>query len=190
MGTASERRMGGDVQGDFTLLARTVLGSALDRMDIEIRDMTLADWPDVARIYGEGIATGLATFENAVPPYDEWNVTHHPRPRLVALAAGTVVGWAALSPVSRREVYRGVAEVSVYVQEASRGEGVGHALLAALVDRAVAMEFWTLQASIFAENAASIALHDRAGFRSVGRRERIAQLRGEWKDTILMERRL
>ena len=155
-----------------------------------LRAAVPSDWPAIARIYAEGIATGNATFETEVPPWDTWDAAHLASPRLVAEDAGEVVGWIAVSPVSRRDVYRGVVEVSVYVAGAARGTGVGRMLLAALVEAARAHGIWTIQTSIFEENAATVALHEAAGFRLVGRRERIAQLDGEWRDTLLLELRL
>lgn len=154
-----------------------------------IRPLLLADWPAVQRIYAEGIATGNATFEQAAPEWEEWDAGKLPRPRLVAEAAGAVWGWAALSPTSKRYVYRGVAEVSVYVAAAARGQGVGRALLAALVEGSEAAGIWTLQAGIFPENGVSIHLHQQCGFRVVGRREKIGQMHGVWRDVLLMERR-
>ncbi len=149
--------------------------------------MTPADWPDVARIYAEGMATGQATFNTEVPTWDEWDASHVPAPRLVAVDGERVTGWAALSPISRRAVYAGVAEVSVYVADGARGRGTGRALLTSLIARAELAGFWTLQSSIFPENAASVALHTRLGFRVVGRRDRIAQRLGVWRDTVLLE---
>ena len=154
-----------------------------------IRPMTAADAAAVLAIYAEGIATGNATLETAVPTWAAWDAAHHTEPRLVAVEGGQLAGWAALSPVSSRAVYRGVAEVSIYVAAAARGRGVGRALMAALVAASEAAGFWTLQASILAENAASQALHREAGFRVLGRRERIAQRDGAWRDTIILERR-
>lgn len=151
--------------------------------------MLPADWESVRAVYAEGLATGNATFETEAPQWERWDRTHLPFARLVARAGRRVAGFAALSPVSTREVYAGVAEVSVYVGAEWRGAGVGRALLAALVAESEARGIWTLQASIFPENAASLALHRSCGFREVGRRERIAQLRGRWRDTILLERR-
>jgi phosphinothricin acetyltransferase len=151
--------------------------------------MRHGDWPAVAAIYAEGIATGDATFETVVPAFDAWDAAHLPHPRLVARADATVVGWAALSAVSAREVYRGVAEDTIYVAEEARGHGVGRALLRALAEEAQRAGIWTLQAGIFPENAASIALHERCGFRIVGTRERLGSLRGAWRDVVLMERR-
>jgi len=154
-----------------------------------LRDMTTADWPDVARIYAEGMATAQATFATDVPEWPEWDVGHCVAPRLVAMLGERVVGWAVLSPVSTRAVYRGVGEVSVYVSETARGHGTGRALLAKLVMRSETFGFWTLQASIFPENTASLTIHAQCGFRRLGRRERIAQHHGQWRDTVLLERR-
>ena len=150
--------------------------------------MTPDDWPAVARIYGEGIATGEATFETAVPTWEEWDASHGPV-RLVLEDGGAVLAWAALAPVSRRAAYAGVAEVSVYVASAARRRGVGRQLLEALITAGDQAGYWTLQATIFAENTPSIALHAALGFRVVGRRERIARRDGRWRDTIVMERR-
>jgi phosphinothricin acetyltransferase len=157
--------------------------------DIQIDSMQPRDWEEVAAIYLEGIATGHATFETSAPSFAEWDQAHLPIARLVARRQGTVVGWAALSRVSRRNVYAGVAEVSVYVAISSRGSGIGRRLLQALIDESELNGIWTLQAGIFPENTASIALHRACGFREVGRRERIGQLHETWRDTILLERR-
>ncbi len=144
----------------------------------------------VAAIFEEGIATGLATFETAAPSWSEWDESHLPGTlRVVAEEGGDVIGFAALSPVSSRAAYRGVAENTIYVSERARGKGTGTRLLAELVRRADAAGIWTIQTSIFPENLASLAVHMRVGFRVVGRRERIGQLRGEWRDTLLLERR-
>jgi len=151
--------------------------------------MTRDDWPAVEAIYAEGIATRHATFETAAPSWDEFDTGRHREHRLVAVEGGVVVGWAALSPTSTRACYAGVAEHSVYVTESARGRGVGRALMDALVESADAGGIWTIQTSIFPENEASVALHERLGFRVVGRRERIAQLAGVWRDTLLLERR-
>jgi phosphinothricin acetyltransferase len=139
-----------------------------------------------------GLATGIATFETRVPAWEEWDAGHLPAPRLVAETGSghDSVGWAALSPVSARPCYSGVAEVTVYVAAAARGQGVGRALLARLVTEAPEDGLWTLQASVFAANAPSLALHRRCGFREVGRRERIAQRDEAWHDTVLLELRL
>ena len=158
-------------------------------MEISIRAMTAADWTNVRAIYRAGIATGQATFETETPSWTDWNKAHLPAPRLIAVSGEVIVGWAALSPVSRRTVYEGVAEVSVYVDENARGRGVGSLLLAALVSDSEKEDIWTLQASIFPENAASISLHKACGFREVGTRRRIGESHGVWRDTVLLERR-
>lgn len=154
-----------------------------------VRAMTPGDGERVLEIYGEGIAAGHATFETEVPSWDEWDRGHLEACRLVAEEDERVLGWAALSPVSDRCVYGGVAEVSVYVGEAERGRGVGSGLLRALVKASEDEGLWTLQAGIFPENEASVALHRRCGFRVVGRRERLGRLDGSWRDVLLLERR-
>lgn len=159
------------------------------RMSAQIEAMTDGDREAVLEIYAEGIATGDATFETAARDWAHWNESHLPACRLVARDAGRVAGWAALSPVSGRCVYGGVAEVSIYVRKAARGRGVGKALLAALVVRSEDAGIWTLQAGIFPENAASIAICKACGFRIVGTRERLGALAGVWRDVLLLERR-
>ena len=154
-----------------------------------IDQMTPNDWPTVRSVYREGIASGNSTFETDAPSWEKWDDAHLQIARLVMREGDTILGWAALSPVSKRSVYRGVAEVTVYVSESARGEGIGHALLKALIDESERNGIWTLQASIFPENTASVKLHLRCGFREVGRRERIAMLNGVWRDTLLFERR-
>ncbi|HEY0722732.1 MAG TPA: GNAT family N-acetyltransferase [Pyrinomonadaceae bacterium] len=154
-----------------------------------IDQMRADDWEQVRAIYLEGIHGGDSTFETDAPSWENWNEGHLQFARLVMRDGESVVGWAALSPVSKRLVYRGVAEVTVYVTETARGKGIGRALLEALIDESEKNDIWTLQASIFPENVASIELHLRCGFREVGRRERIAMLKGVWRDTILFERR-
>jgi L-amino acid N-acyltransferase YncA len=163
---------------------------APDPTDVEIRAMQPHDWPAVREIYEQGIATRQATFETAAPSWGEWDAGHFVDLRLVAEEDGEVIGWAALSPVSRRACYAGVAEDSVYVADGARGRGVGAALLDRLIAEADEAGFWTIQTSIFPENDASIALHTRCGFRVVGTRERIARLDGTWRDTVLLERRV
>jgi len=158
-------------------------------MDIKIIEMKSEDWSAVKTVYEEGIATGDATFETAVPEWEAWDSKHLRTCRLVARKEAEVAGWAALSGVSSRCVYRGVAEVSVYVAEAARGMGVGTRLLRDLVQASEHDGIWTLQAGIFPENKVSIALHRKCRFRIVGRRERIGQMQGIWRDVILMERR-
>lgn len=159
------------------------------RKGFEISELAEQHWQQVRAIYAEGMATGLATFETDVPSWESWNARHLSCCRLIAHDGETIKGWAALSPVSARNVYAGVAEASVYVGERHRGEGVGRALLEALVRDSEQSGIWMLQASIFALNDVSVRLHARCGFRIVGRRERIARLNGRWLDTILMERR-
>ena len=156
---------------------------------VQIRTLIFDDWERVRSIYLEGIATGQATFETRATSWAEWDSAHLPAPRLVATSEKRVVGWAAVSPVSSRAVYAGVAEVSVYVGNDSRGKGVGRGLLESLVVESERNAIWTLQASIFPENVGSIALHKSCGFREVGRRERIGKMNGVWRDTILLERR-
>lgn len=156
---------------------------------VSIERLTPADWEAVRGIYLEGIAAGDATFETDAPGWEVWDGAHRQDARLVARRAGRVVGWAALTRVSGRCVYAGVAEVSVYVAASARGEGVGRALLEALIAASEQAGVWTLQAGIFPENAASIALHERCGFRVVGRRERLGRLGSRWRDVLMLERR-
>jgi len=156
---------------------------------VAIERLTPADWDAVRGIYLEGIASGHATFETDAPGWEIWDGAHRQDARLVARRGGRVVGWAALTRVSARCVYAGVAEVSVYVAAVARGAGVGRALLEALVSASEEAGVWTLQAGIFPENAASIALHERCGFRVVGRRERLGRLGPVWRDVMLLERR-
>ncbi|MBA3382679.1 MAG: N-acetyltransferase [Actinobacteria bacterium] len=152
--------------------------------------MTRADWPEVEAIFAGGIATGDATFETEPPSWETFDGSRLTHSRLVAIEDGAIVGWATVSPTSRRACYAGVVELTVYVAEEARGRGIGRELVEALVGAAADAGVWTLQASIFPENAASLVLHERLGFRVVGRRERIAQLNGKWRDTLLLERRL
>jgi phosphinothricin acetyltransferase len=154
----------------------------IDRMQSE-------DWEDVREIYLEGIATGHATFQKEAPAWEGWDAGHIQDCRLVARSEGKVVGWAALSFVSSRCVYAGVAEVSVYVKQDSKGKGIGRLLLVSLIGVSEQSGYWTLQAGVFPENAASLQLHKKCGFREVGRRERIGKMEGVWRDTILLERR-
>lgn len=156
---------------------------------VKLEPMRKEDWLAIKTIYEEGIATGQATFETEAPPWEAWDEDHLTVCRLVARDQGQVVGWAALSPVSGRCVYAGVAEVSIYVTTEARGRGIGTALLGQLIRESEEAGFWTLEAGIFPENKASIALHKGCGFRQVGYRERLGQLAGEWRDVILMERR-
>jgi L-amino acid N-acyltransferase YncA len=156
---------------------------------MKIRPMHKDDAKAVLSIYAEGIEDGLATFETQCPSWEEWDEAHIEECRLVAEGGDAVVGWAALSPVSRRACYRGVAEVTVYVARSARGRGVGSALLEALVRASEEAGFWTLQGVTLEGNEASIAMQKRCGFRVVGTRERIGQLNGRWKSTVLTERR-
>jgi L-amino acid N-acyltransferase YncA len=156
---------------------------------MHIRPMLPSDWEAVRAVYLEGIATGDATFETAAPEWERWDASHRRDCRLAPCDDADVIGFAALSPVSARAVYAGIAEVSVYVAERARGRGVGAALLGELVRASESAGVWTLQAGIFPENAASLKLHERCGFRVVGRRERIGRRDGRWRDVVLMERR-
>jgi L-amino acid N-acyltransferase YncA len=158
-------------------------------MEITITPMLPDHWLEVAHIYGLGIATGIATFEQSIPTWEQWDKVHMKTCRLVALEGDTVVGWAALSPVSGRCVYGGVAEVSVYVHTAHGGKGIGTRLMQALIIQSEAEGFWTLQSGIFQENKASRELHKKVGFREIGFRERIGKKEGQWFNNILMERR-
>jgi L-amino acid N-acyltransferase YncA len=152
-----------------------------------LRKLEAEDWPAVRTIFEEGIATGQATFETEAPSWEAWEGAHSGG--VVAEVDGEVVGWAGLSPYSARPVYAGVAEESIYVAARARGRGVGRALLEALVDRSEQAGIWTLEAGVFPENQASVALHLGCGFRVVGVRERIGRLGGEWRDVLLLERR-
>ncbi len=158
-------------------------------MDIQIEALTKNDWDVVRFIYLEGIATGEATLETDPPSFEDWDSSHLADCRLIARRRDQSVGWAALSPVSTRDVYRGVAEVSIYIAVSYRGEGIGKALLNALIEASEGARIWTLESTMFPENAASVRLHKTCGFREVGFRERIGELDGKWRDTILMERR-
>lgn len=156
---------------------------------LKVRPMVGDDWPEVRRIYAEGIATGVATFDSEIPEWEEWSARHLPAARLIAERGGEIIGWAALMPVSARGCYRGVAEVSVYVGDGARRTGAGRALLEALATASETAGIWTLFSSIQADNPASVALHEQCGFRMIGRRERLAQRNGVWQDTFNMERR-
>lgn len=158
-------------------------------MNFAIQSMTDADAASVLEIYRQGILTGNATFETEAPAWEKFSAGHLSHSRLLARDGKGVLGWAMLSPVSGRCVYGGVAEVSIYIAESERGRGIGRALLEELIRQSEQNGIWTLQAGIFPENAASIRLHKRHGFREVGRRERIGKLGGVWRDTVLLERR-
>ena len=159
-----------------------------------IRELRAEDWLDVEAIFREGIDGGHATFEPDPPTWEAFDAGRRADLRIVAVDGFRVLGWAAASPVSSRPVYSGVVEHSVYVARSARGQGVGGLLLGGLIERAENLGIWTIQSSIFPENTASLALHDRAGFRRIGTRERIALMTygpwaGQWRDTILIERR-
>jgi L-amino acid N-acyltransferase YncA len=155
---------------------------------VETRDLRSLDWPEVERIYAEGIATGVASFETETPTWERWDAAH-PEIRVVAELDRRVAGWCALSPVSDRCCYRGVAEESVYVASWAQGKGVGRALLEEVVARSEAAGIWTLQAGIFPENSSSLRLHLGCGFRLVGVRDRLGEAGGQWRDVLLLERR-
>lgn len=156
---------------------------------MKIRPMQAIDWVSVSEIYADGMATGYATFETKVPPYESWDKAHLKTCRLVAVDDAHILGWAALSPVSSRCVYGGVAEVSVYVSKRNRGRGVGKALMAVLIAQSEKEGLWTLQSGVFPENKCSIELHKVMGFRYLGKRERVGKRDGAWKDNLLFERR-
>jgi phosphinothricin acetyltransferase len=174
---------------EFEAAVGTVPIRGLSLKPIRIRELVRLDWPDVARIYAEGIATGNATFETDVPDWDAWDGVHLHHPRLVGTVGGEIVAWAAVAPVSARPVYSGVAEISLYVSESARGQGIGTTLLGQFIAVADAAGIWTLETSVFPENEASLRLLERSGFRVVGRRKRIGQMNGQWRDTLLLERR-
>jgi len=158
-------------------------------MNILLRSMSEKDWPAVAEIYKQGIETGNATFEKEIPTMEKWNSGHLPDCRIVATIDDSVIAWAALTPVSGRCVYAGVAEVSVYVSNKYQGLKIGTQILDKLISESEAGGIWTLQAGIFPENKVSIKLHENLGFRIVGVREKIGKMDGIWRDTILLERR-
>jgi L-amino acid N-acyltransferase YncA len=162
---------------------------AVDTGEVAIEELLPDHWPGVARVYAEGISTGNATFETEVPSWEAWDAAHLAEHRIVALRAGEVVGWAAVSPVSDRCAYGGVVENSVYVAESARGQGIGERLLETLIAATEAEGIWTIQTGIFPENEGSIRLHERVGFEVVGRRKRLGKLNGEWRDVLLLERR-
>lgn len=173
----------------FIATVNTLPRSNFHMLDVNIRDMRSDDWLAIRMIYSEGIATGSATFETETPEWAKWDQGHLQECRLVAHDRQRILGWAALSAVSSRRVYSGVAEVSVYVAAEARGRGVGTALLQSLVEHSERCGLWTLQAGIFPENIASLALHRARGFREVGVRQKIAQRAGVWRDVLLLERR-
>jgi L-amino acid N-acyltransferase YncA len=156
---------------------------------IQLLGMEAKHWPVVKAIYEQGIATGQATFQSEVPEWEEWDSGHLNHSRIVLVENNNVTGWAALTPVSKRAVYAGVAEVSVYLAQEAKGKGLGKKLLEGLVGESEQNGIWALYASIFPENAASIAIHKANGFREIGYRERIAQMNGLWRNTVIFERR-
>lgn len=159
-------------------------------MDYIIEEMKASDWTQVAEIYTEGINTKIATFQSAVPSWDEWNKGHCESCRLVARAGDTILGWAALSPVSSRCVYAGVAEVSIYIGKHYQGQKVGTTLLEKLIELSEKNGYWTLQSGIIKENTSSLNLHKKCGFREIGYRERLGKMdNGKWHDVVLVERR-
>ncbi len=163
---------------------RTVIVASMNLIEISEEN-----YPEVARIYGEGLQTGTATFETTIPSWEKWDAGHLPFGRIIAIEDNNYLGWAALSPVSSRCVYGGVAEVSVYVAETARGKGAGAFLLKNLIEISEANNIWTLQSGIFRDNVASHKLHIKCGFREVGYKEKVGQLNGVWKDNLLLERR-
>ncbi|WP_372751467.1 N-acetyltransferase family protein [Labilibaculum sp.] len=158
-------------------------------MDLSIQPMTKESWADVARIYEMGIATKNATFQNEIPDWDSWNKAHSKHCRLVGLVNGKIVVWAALSPISSRPVYAGVAELSVYVDSAYRGKGLGHKMMDAIIKESEEKGIWTLQSGVFPENTGSINLHHKHGFSTIGIKKRIGKMEGKWRDVALLERR-
>lgn len=156
---------------------------------MNIRNLAVSDWPAVKAIYEQGIATGNATFQTEAPTWEGWDKAHLQVCRFVLETGSVIAGWAALSPVSSRPVYAGVAEVSVYVSTDHFQKGIGTALLSKLIEASEAAGLWTLQAGIFPENKASVHLHKKAGFREVGYREQIGKMKDTWRDILLLERR-
>ena len=158
-------------------------------MDGLVREARGEDGPAILAIYESGIATQNATFETVVPSWEEWDQRHHPHSRFVYEEEGQVLGWVALAPISSRQAYSGVAEVSIYVAPQARGRGIGTRLMERAIASSETHGIWTLYAALFPENEASVRLHETCGFRRVGRRERVARLAGVWRDTLVMERR-
>ncbi len=161
-----------------------------NQMPTVIRPMNEQDWQDVVEIYEQGLKTGIATFQTTAPDYPEWNSAHLPSCRLIAEHGGKVAGWAALSPVSKRAVYSGVQELSIYIAKEYRGLGIGKLLMNAIIAESEKNGIWMLQSSIFQLNTPSLILHEQCGFREVGFREKIARdYAGKWQNTVIMERR-
>ncbi|MGO4918625.1 GNAT family N-acetyltransferase [Maribacter spongiicola] len=157
--------------------------------DITIRTMLATDWESVANIYKQGIDTGMATFETNVPTFEAWDEAHMRTCRFIAESTSEIMGWVALSPVSSRCVYGGVAEISVYISENSRGKGLGKLLLEHVISASEQEGIWTLQSGIFPTNYGSIKIHEATGFRMIGKRERVGRLHSKWVDNVLFERR-
>jgi L-amino acid N-acyltransferase YncA len=158
-------------------------------MEVIFRPMIEADWSQVVEIYKQGIDTGNATFETEIPNWDKWNSGHIQACRIVAVTENEIIGWAALVPVSTRKVYSGVAEVSIYISNKYQGLKIGSKLLKQLIEESEKNGFWTLQAGVFPQNKSSLKIHQNNGFRIVGYREKIGQMKGMWRDTVLLERR-
>lgn len=158
-------------------------------MNVIFREMRAKDWDSVAEIYRQGIETGHATFQREIPTWHDWNMSHLKTCRIVASIDDKIIGWAALTPVSGRCVYAGVAEVSIYISNQYKGQKTGTRLLETLISACEKEGFWTLQAGIFPENTASLKIHENLGFRKVGYREKIGKMNGIWRDIILLERR-
>ncbi len=158
-------------------------------MELAFRPMKTADWNTVAEIYKQGIETGNATFQQEIPEWEVWDKGHLTSCRLVAMVEDEIIAWAALSPVSSRQVYSGVAEVSIYVNNMFRGQKVGTQLMKKLIEESENTGFWTLQAGIFPENESSLRIHASLGFRVIGYREKVGKMNDVWRDTILLERR-
>jgi L-amino acid N-acyltransferase YncA len=173
----------------FETAAGTVPVRGLSLKRVELRELLPTDWPSVARIFAEGIATRNATFETEVPSWEEWDGAHLAEHRYVAEIDGTVRGWIAVAPVSSRCCYAGVAEISAYVDEHHRGRGLGAVLLEQLIVSTERSGIWTLETGVFPENEPSLSLLKRFGFREVGIREQIGQMDGVWRDVVFLERR-
>lgn len=156
---------------------------------MEIQPLLPEHWPFVKEIYESGLSTGNASFQTSAPSWGEWDVAHLKHSRLISILSSQIVGWAALTPISGRCVYAGVAEVSVYVHPENHGLGIGKNLLQELINESEKNGIWTLQAGIFPENIPSLCIHEKMGFRQVGIREKIGQLNGKWRDTVLLEKR-
>ncbi|MEW7289174.1 GNAT family N-acetyltransferase [Aquimarina sp. 2304DJ70-9] len=157
--------------------------------NIQIAAFTKTDWPVISTIYKEGMDTQMATFETQVPTWEVWHASHIKSCRLKAIIKDEIAGWAALSPTSKREVYKGVAEVSIYITSKYRNLGIGKLLLSKLIEKSEAEGFWTLQAGIFSNNIASIAMHKSLGFREIGYREKVGKLNDIWYNNTILERR-